>query len=76
LLNTVSAAIHPDTHFRATKNVLLEATYHLDVLDLKNGLSDINFNFFSLLRHALNLGIKIMHYNKNNISIDLVRVKD
>ena len=31
LLNAVSAAIHNDTHFGATKNVLLEATNHPDV---------------------------------------------
>lgn len=33
LLNTLSAARiqHTDTHFGARNNVLLEATYHLDV---------------------------------------------
>ena len=36
LPNTASAAIHTDTHFGATKNVLLEATYHPDARDTKN----------------------------------------
>ncbi len=35
LLNAVSAAIHTDTHFGATKNVLLEAAYHPDMWDTK-----------------------------------------
>ena len=38
LLNAVSTGIHKDTHFGATKNVLLEATYRYlsEVRDTKN----------------------------------------
>ena len=46
LLNSVSAAIHKDTHFGATNNVLLEATSHLDVWDTKNWEGQHNYNQF------------------------------
>ena len=45
LLNAVSAAIHTDTHFGATKNVLLEATYHPDMRDTKNWAEQHFFDF-------------------------------
>ena len=45
LLNAVSAAIHTDTHFEATNNVLPEATYHLDVGETKNWAEHHFLNF-------------------------------
>ena len=45
LLNPVSAAIHTDTNFGATKNGLLEATYHPDMLDTKNWAEQHFFDF-------------------------------
>jgi hypothetical protein len=49
LHNTVSVAIKIDTHFGATKSVLLEATYHW--YD-GNWACSIFFQFISLLRPA------------------------
>ena len=51
LLNAVSAAIHTNTHFGATKNVLLKATYHPNMGDAKNWAKQ-HF-FLSLLRLTL-----------------------
>ena len=44
-LNAVSAAIHTDTHFGATNNVLPKATYHPDVGDTKNWVEQQFLNF-------------------------------
>jgi hypothetical protein len=64
LLLAITAAIHTDTHFRATKNVLLEATYHPDMWDTKNwakqqkvGPNNIFLIFVSVLRLALTVHI-------------------
>ena len=43
------SAMHKDAHFGATKNGLLEATYHPDVGYKKIGLSIIFSHFVSLL---------------------------
>ena len=54
LLNAVSAAMHTDTHFGATNDMLLEATYHPDVGDTKNWAEQHFLNFLSLLRANIN----------------------
>jgi hypothetical protein len=47
-INAVSAAMHTDAHFGATKNVVLEATYHRMLEKQKIGLSNIFLNFLYL----------------------------
>ena len=52
LLNAVSAAMYTVTHFGATNNELLKATFHLDVGDTKIGLRNTFLILASLLNPA------------------------
>ena len=64
LLNAISAVIHTDTHFGATKNVLLESNISPGYVRYKNWTEQYFFYFLSLSRFllfnpSLEVGLKI-----------------